>query len=133
MNKYFCSVRKCLAGIIDRSPNPLLLGDYDINPLKSTFTVNSIQVQHVGEALGKIKVSESIGNDNISSYFLNWLFPISKPPFFSCLTPLLNQICSLINGNLPGAHLFLRRVTGHAQKIIGLFPFSQWLPGCLRN
>ena len=75
MNKYFCSVGKDLAGKIDKSPNPLLSGDYDINPLKSTFPFNSIQVQHVGEALGKIKVSKSFGNDNISSYFLKLAFP----------------------------------------------------------
>ena len=32
MNKYFCSVSRDLAGKIDRSQNPLLSGDYDINP-----------------------------------------------------------------------------------------------------
>ena len=78
MNKYFCSVGRDLAGKIDKSPNPLLSGDYDINPLKSTVTFNSIQVQHVGDALGKIKVSKSCGNDNISSYFLKLAFPYIK-------------------------------------------------------
>ena len=78
MNKYFCSVGRDLAGKIDKSPNSLLSGDYDINPLKITFTFNSIQVHHVGEALGKIKVSKSFGNDNISSHFLKLAFPYIK-------------------------------------------------------
>ena len=34
MNKYFCSVGRDLAGKIDKSPNPLLSGDYDINESK---------------------------------------------------------------------------------------------------
>ena len=78
MNKYFCSVARDLAGKIDKSLNPLLSGDYDINPLKSTFTLNSIQVQHVREELGKIKVSKSFRHDNISSYFLKLAFPYIK-------------------------------------------------------
>ena len=86
MNKYFCSVGRDLAGNIDKSPNPLLSGDYNINPLKSTFTFNSIQVQHVGEALGKSKLSKSFGNDKISSYFLKLAFPYIK----TCLVLLFN-------------------------------------------
>ena len=78
MNKYFCSVGRDLAGKIDKAPNPLLSGDYDINPVKIALAFNSIQVQHVGEALGKIKVSKSFGNDNISSYFLKLVFPYIK-------------------------------------------------------
>ena len=59
ISKYFCSVGRDLAGKIDKSPNPLLSGDYDINPLKSTFVFNSIQAQHVSEAIDKIKSSKS--------------------------------------------------------------------------
>ena len=133
MNKYFYSVGRDLAGKIYKSPNPLLSGDYDINPLKSTFTFNSILVQHVGEALSRIKVSKRFGNDNISSYFLKLAFPYIKTSLVLLFNHLLNQICSLINGKLPGLHLFLRRVTGHAKQTTGLFQFSQWLPGYFRN
>ena len=55
MNKHFCSVARDLAGNIDKYPNPLLSGDYDINPLKRIFVFNSIQAQHVSEAIGTIK------------------------------------------------------------------------------
>ena len=78
MNKYFCSVRRDLAEKIDKSPNPLLSGDYDINPLKSTFVFNTIPVQHLSEAIGKIKSSKSFANDSISSYFLKLAFPYIK-------------------------------------------------------
>ena len=44
MSKYLSSVGKDLAGQIGKSPNPLLSGDYDINPLKSTFV--SIQSKY---------------------------------------------------------------------------------------
>ena len=78
MNKYFCSVGRDLAEKIDECPNPLLSGEYDINPLKSTFVFSSIQAQHVSEAICKIKSSKSFGNDNISSYFLKLAFPYIK-------------------------------------------------------
>ena len=40
MNKHFCSVGRDLAGKIDKCPNPLLSGDYDINSLTRTFVVS---------------------------------------------------------------------------------------------
>ena len=78
MSRYFCSVGRDLAGKIDKCPNPLLSGEYDINPLKSTSVYSSIQAQHVSEAIGKIKSSKRFGNDNISSYFLKLVLPYIK-------------------------------------------------------
>ena len=75
MIKYFCSVGRDLAGKINKCPNPLLSGEYDINPLKSTYVLSSIQAQHVSEAIVKIRSSKSFGNDSISSYFLKLVFP----------------------------------------------------------
>ena len=78
MNKYFCSVGRDLPANIGKSSNPLLLGDYDINPLKITFVFNSIQVQPISDEIGKSKSSKSFGNDNVSSYFLKSAFPYVK-------------------------------------------------------
>ena len=78
MNIYFCTVGRDLGRKIDKSPNPLLSGDYDINQLKSTFAFKSIQVQHVSHAIGKNTSSKSFRNDNISSYFLKFAFPYIK-------------------------------------------------------
>ena len=74
MNKYFCSVRRDLAGKRDESQNPLSSSDYNINPLESIFVFKSIQVQHVTEAVGRITSSKSLEDGNISSYFLKLAF-----------------------------------------------------------
>ena len=123
MNKYFCSVGREIAGKIDKCPNPLLSGEYHINPLKSTFVFSSIQAQHVSEAIGKTKLSKSFENDNIYSYFLKLAFPYIKNSLVLLFNTLYNHVISQINGKLPGLHLFLRRVTGHAKKTTGLYLF----------
>ena len=61
MNKYFCSVGKDLAGKYDESSIPLLSGDYDINPLISTFVFNSIKAHHVSEAICKLNRQKVLG------------------------------------------------------------------------
>ena len=93
MNKYFCSVGRDLIGKINKCPNPLLSGEYDINPLKSTFVFSSIQAQHVSEATGKTKSSQSFGNDNISSCFLKLAFPDIK-----------NSLVLLFNTSIQSCH-----------------------------
>ena len=93
MNKYLCSVGRDLIGKINKCPNPLLSGEYDINPRKSTFVSNSIQAQHVSEANGKIKSSKSPGNDDISSYFLKLAFPYIK-----------NSLVLLFNSSIQSSH-----------------------------
>ena len=61
LNNYFCSVGRDLAEKIDKCPNPLLSGEYEINPPKSNFVFSSIQTQHVSEEIGKIKSSKVLG------------------------------------------------------------------------
>ena len=70
MNDYFCTIGNELADEIDRSPNPLLVGDYRINEGNKTMKFTKINEQHIRDAIGKIKTSKGFGNDNISSYFL---------------------------------------------------------------
>ena len=75
MNEYFCSVGKDLASKIEDSPNPMLTGKYNLNPDNKRFNFRRIVVQDIRDAMGKIKISKSLGSDNISSYFLNLATP----------------------------------------------------------
>ena len=75
MNDYFCTIGNELANKIDRSPNPLLVGDYRINEGNKTMKFTKINEQHIRDAIGKIKTSKGFGNDNISSYFLKLALP----------------------------------------------------------
>ena len=93
MRKYFSFVGRDLAVKIDERPNPLLSGEYSVNPLKSTSVFSSIQTQHVSEAIGNIKSSKSFGNDNISSYFLKLAFPYIK-----------NSLVLLFNNSIQSCH-----------------------------
>ncbi len=76
MNSFFCSIGKDLADKIDFVPNPLLTGDYEINPNKAKFCFKSIKVEHIRAAFAKIKTAKSFGVDNISSYFLKLSLPL---------------------------------------------------------
>ena len=75
MNDYFCTIGNELAIKIDRSPNPLLVGDYRINEGNKTMKFTKINEQHIRDAIGKIKTSKGFGNDNISRYFLKLALP----------------------------------------------------------
>ena len=75
MNEYFCSVGKNLASKIKDSLNPMLTGEYNLNPDNRHFTFRPIVVQDIRDAIGKIKRSKSFGMDNISSYFLKLAIP----------------------------------------------------------
>ena len=57
MNKYFCSVGKALAEEIENTPNPLLSGEYQLNPGNLMFELKPIELQDIREAIGKIKSS----------------------------------------------------------------------------
>ena len=70
MNSFSCSIGKDLASSIEGGYNPLLLCDYFLNSNFAKFTFNSIQVQQIREAIGKLKASRSFGDNGISSYFL---------------------------------------------------------------
>ena len=75
MNEYFCSVGKDLASKIEDAPNPMLTGEYNLNPDNRRFNFRPIVVQDIRDAMGKIKTSKSLGSDNISSYFLKLATP----------------------------------------------------------
>ena len=76
MNGHFCSIGKDLASIIEETPNPLLTGEYELNPMNKRFHFKSINVLDIGDAIGKLKTAISFGNDNISSYFLKLALPL---------------------------------------------------------
>ena len=75
MNQFLCSVGKDLASEIDDAPNPLLSGDYTTNFQEKRFECRAIQDQELRDAVGKLKNSNSFGDDNISSFLLKLALP----------------------------------------------------------
>ena len=53
----------------------MLTGEYNVNPDNRRFNFRPIVVQDIRDAMGKITTSNSLGSDNISSYFLKLATP----------------------------------------------------------
>ena len=75
MNEYFCSVGKDLVRNTEYAPNPLLSGDYNVNPKEKCFRLKRIGVRNIRDAIGKIKTFKGLGTDYISCYFLKLAMP----------------------------------------------------------
>ena len=75
MNAYFWSVGKDLTSKIEDAPNPMLTGEFNLNPDNKRFSFRPIVIQDISDAMGKIKTSKSFGIDNIPSYFLKLAIP----------------------------------------------------------
>ena len=57
-------------------PNPLLSGEYQLNPSNLKFAFKPIRLQDIREKIGKIKTSKGSGADGISSFFLKLALPV---------------------------------------------------------
>ena len=75
MNDFFCSIGRNLADKIENSPNPLLSGDYEVNPLNRKFKFNSVSIQDISKEIYKLKKSKSFGDDGISTFFIKSAMP----------------------------------------------------------
>ena len=75
MNEYFCSIRERLAADIVHTSNPLLSTEICINGDGRIFDFREINEGDIHQAVSRIKVKKSFGNDNISGYFLKIAFP----------------------------------------------------------
>ena len=49
MNDFFCSIGRNLADKIENSPNLLLSGGYEVNPLNRKFKFNSVSIQDISK------------------------------------------------------------------------------------
>ena len=75
MNEYFCSRDKYLAEKIEYAPNPLLSGEYSVNPEEKCFKFKTFDVRNIRDAVGRIKISKAFATDNVSRYFLKLAIP----------------------------------------------------------
>ena len=75
MNSFFCSIGKDLASTIEGGYDPLIFCDYFLNSNAAKFVFKSIHAEQIREAIGKLKILKSFGNDSISSYFLKLAMP----------------------------------------------------------
>ena len=80
MNDYFCTIGNELANKIDRSPNPLFVGDYRINEGNKTMKFTKINEQHIRDAIGKIKHPRALETTISPVIFLNLPCLISSSP-----------------------------------------------------
>ena len=75
MNEYFCSIGEKLAADIAHTSNSLLSNEISVNGGGRIFDFREINERDIHDAMFKIKVKKSFGNDNISGYFLKIAFP----------------------------------------------------------
>ena len=75
MNEYFCSTEEMLAADIAHTSSPLLSTENSINGGGRIFGFMKINERHIHEAMFRIQIKKSFGNDNISGYFLKIAFP----------------------------------------------------------
>ena len=75
MNEYFCSTEEMLAADIAHTSSPLLSKEISINGGGRIFDFMKINERHIHEAMFRIQIKKSFGNDNISGYFLKIAFP----------------------------------------------------------
>ena len=78
MNSFFCSIGKDLASKIEGGYDPLIFWDYFLNSNAGKFVFKSINAEQVREAIGKLRTSQSFGDDGISGYFLKLAMPFIK-------------------------------------------------------
>ena len=76
MNEYFCSFGEKLAADIAHTSDLLLSKEISINGDGRIFDFWEINEGDIDEAICRIKVRKSIGNDIISGYFLKIVFHI---------------------------------------------------------
>ena len=74
MNEYFCSIGEKLAADIVHTSNPLLSKEISINSNGKIFDFREISEGDILEAIYRIRIKKSIGNDNIFGRILKIAF-----------------------------------------------------------
>ena len=93
MNSFFCTIGKDLASHIEDASNHLLSGNKVLQSNEAAFTLKSIPVNEIREAIRRLKSSRRFGNDGISSYFLKLAIPLLQIPLSTYLKHQLKQAC----------------------------------------
>ena len=75
MKEYFCSIGEKLTAYIAHTSNPLLSNEISVNGGGRIFDFREINERDIHDAMFKIKVKKSFGNDNISGYYIKITFP----------------------------------------------------------
>ena len=75
MNEYFCTIGEKLTAEHCSNFEPLLSKEISINGDGRIFDFREINEGDIHEAICRIKVKKSFGNDSISGYFLKIAFP----------------------------------------------------------
>ena len=102
MNEYFCSVGKDLAEKIEYAPNPLLSGDYNVNPEEKCFRFKTIDVRNIRDEIGKIKISKGFGTDT-QCHTLKTLLPTSLTHHSKVVDFLMiGELCNVLEASRGG-------------------------------
>ena len=91
MNQFFCTVGEKLSNDIPETINPLLKGEYIVNPQNATFSFIPVTPKQLIETMGKFKTSQGSGLDGISNFFLK----VGMPALAGSLSELFSMSMSL--------------------------------------
>ena len=80
MNSYFCSIGETLKANVPHQQNPLIAGNYNVNPNNIIFHFKEITDELVFNACNHMKTSFGSGLDNISSFFIKLALPVIARP-----------------------------------------------------
>ena len=80
MNSYFCSIGETLKANVPHQQNPLIAGNYNVNPNNIVFHFKEITDELVFNACNHMKTSFGSGLDNISSFFIKLALPVISRP-----------------------------------------------------
>ena len=80
MNSYFCSIGETLKANVPHQQNPLIAGNYNVNPNNIIFHFKEITDELVFNACNHMETSFGSGLDNISSFFIKLALPVIARP-----------------------------------------------------
>ena len=69
MNTYLCNIGQDLSKKIPATQNPLLKGEYSVNPEGARFHLQPVNLNQVASVLVKFKASMGFGNDCVANHF----------------------------------------------------------------
>ena len=91
MNQFFYTIGENLSNDIPETKNPLLNGEYIVNPINATFSFAPVTPKQLIETMGKFKTSQGFGLDSMSSFFLK----VGMPVLAGSLSQFFNMSMSL--------------------------------------
>ncbi len=121
INDFFCNIGEELSEKIPNHTNPLLDGQYNVNPSNAAFKFRPIVPGEIIRDMNTFKTSNGSGLDGISSFFLKLAMPVVANSLSILFNKSIEHGVFLIAGKLPELVLFTRLVQLMRGPTIGLY------------